>query len=478
VASEQDTADSAKQKRGQLQVQPGMPLRFLEEPASAGGEVANKEEQERARQVGATLKAYRKAVKALLSGQYAELREYVPTYLKEPCDILAICCTNGLILRYDLGKEGEVKIRSAVKNSSLTQLAPIFSDYLIHFPPNPESYDPGPYVPKIELEKVNFASGKSVPIATIHPLILAPLAFPEGVSLPPPPQRPPCLVSVTNELQIVMEGVAVPADPDSAGNVDRTHDFVARGTLKLAVGWQAIEIYPPVDAQYWKPEYAPLWAERDLLAAVARRKFEDAQFAAIDPNVAARNKFRNLIEQLQSLLDGPEEPAHQFLKSHPELLSPIHMACWSKLRLGERVTDFVFREPANEYLLVELESPLRELFRKDGQQREELTHAFNQILDWRTYIEDNLRTVQDDLGLTKISSNPNSLIVIGRSLSLTEENRRKLVTLQNQIPKLRILTYDDLIQSTKALAENLFGPLDITGENIELYFAPNKRGAT
>ncbi len=154
------------------------------------------------------------------------------------------------------------------------------------------------------------------------------------------------------------------------------------------------------------------------------------------------------------------------------------MACWSKLRLGERVTDFVFREPANEYLLVELESPLRELFRKDGQQREELTHAFNQILDWRTYIEDNLRTVQDDLGLTKISSNPNSLIVIGRSLSLTEENRRKLVTLQNQIPKLRILTYDDLIQSTKALAENLFGPLDITGENIELYFAPNKRGAT
>jgi hypothetical protein len=64
--------------------------------------------------------------------------------------------------------------------------------------------------------------------------------------------------------------------------------------------------------------------------------------------------------------------------------------------------------------------------------------------------------------------------VIGRSSTLSEENRLKLITLQNQIPNLRVLTYDDLIKSAKAVAENLFGPLDIMTSNGEIYFAPSR----
>jgi hypothetical protein len=124
--------------------------------------------------------------------------------------------------------------------------------------------------------------------------------------------------------------------------------------------------------------------------------------------------------------------------------------------------------------LVEIESPLRELFRKDGQQREELTHAWNQILDWRVYLENNLSAAREGLGLSAISTNPKSMIVIGRSSTLSEENRLKLTTLQNQIPNLRILTYDELISSAKAIAENLFGPLDVTTSNGEIYFAPSR----
>jgi hypothetical protein len=270
----------------------------------------------------------------------------------------------------------------------------------------------------------------------------------------------------------MLSGVLLPANEDLRPKNQSAQEFLTRGTIRLHTGWQAIEVFPAFDANYWKPEYAPLWAEADLMASVARQQLRNAQFAALDPNVAARKAFRYLVEQLLSLLNGPEEPAHQFLKQHPELLSPTHTAYWSKLALGDRVTDFVFREPTGEYLLVELESPLRKLFRKDGQPRQELVHAFDQILDWRRYIEDNLRTVQTTLGLTRISSNPSSLIVIGRSSALSDENRRKLVTMQNQIPKLRILTYDDLVQTSRALAENLFGPLDLIGENAEIYFVP------
>lgn len=53
---------------------------------------------------------------------------------------------------------------------------------------------------------------------------------------------------------------------------------------------------------------------------------------------------------------------------------------------------------------------------------------------------------------------------------LTDENRRKLVTLQNQIPKLRILTFDDLVQSVRATVEHILGPLTLVGENAEIYF--------
>ncbi|HEY2930348.1 MAG TPA: hypothetical protein VGK99_01270 [Acidobacteriota bacterium] len=61
-----------------------------------------------------------------------------------------------------------------------------------------------------------------------------------------------------------MSGIIVPADP--AGNIDRTREFLAKGAIKLQVGWQALEVYPKFQSDYWKLEFAPLWAETDLLA--------------------------------------------------------------------------------------------------------------------------------------------------------------------------------------------------------------------
>jgi len=208
---------------------------------------------------------------------------------------------------------------------------------------------------------------------------------------------------------------------------------------------------------------------------VARQQLSRAQLMALDPNASARRHFKNVLDELTRLLDGPEEPAHQFLKQHSEIISPSNIAAWSKLPLGDHVTDFVFKEPGSEYLLVEIESPVRELFRRDGQQRQELTHAFNQILDWRVFIENNLQKVREEIGLTGISSNPRSLIVIGRAQSLTDVDRSKLATLQGQIPRLRIMTYDELVQASKAMAENLFGPLDITG-TVEIFYPPSSPG--
>jgi ribosomal protein S15P/S13E len=138
--------------------------------------------------------------------------------------------------------------------------------------------------------------------------------------------------------------------------------------------------------------------------------------------------------------------------------------------LGDHVSDFVFREPCNDYLLVEIEAPHRELFRKDGHPRQALNHAMGQIDDWLAYIQENKAKVERELGLFGIAATPRMLVVIGRSASLTEKNRRTLSVLQSQRQKLTIMTYEDLLDRARANLERHFGPLSIRAQNLDIYF--------
>jgi hypothetical protein len=215
---------------------------------------------------------------------------------------------------------------------------------------------------------------------------------------------------------------------------EKAQRFLLQNQIRLPVGWDCIEVYPFFEIEQWKPEYAPVWAERDLLAAVAAKQFEEAQFQSLDPNATARQHFGKLLMDYRNLLDTndvPEETLQNFLKKNPALLCPSHTKVWPKLAIGAKKTDFVFREAIGDYLLVELERADHRLFVTDGHPSSELNHATGQILDWKRYIEDNLSTVQNELGLTGISATPKSLIVIGRSRSLTPENKRKLTTIEN-----------------------------------------------
>ena len=458
-------------KIGSLQIQPGQPLIFQEHQQSDSGSLSAGSSDRSSAAVVETLNSYRDAARNLLTGKYQDLAQFAPNHLVQPGNITAIRCTDGVIVRYDQPTGAPPKVRGGLISSSLAELAPPFSDFIVHFPADRVNYKPLAVGPSIGFERVDVASGATEMLLTLRPLVFVSATLPVDLQVPPPPQRQPSLFSMTNEVDLVMEGLVVPVG-DATRLQDATHRLVARSKVKLPVGWQSIEFYPTFDPRYWKPEYAPMWAEIDLVAAVARRQFTDSRFATLDPNTTARKRFQLLLSEFQTLFSGPEEPLHQFLKAHPELLCPTYTKMWSKLRLGARVTDFVFRKPGNDYVLVELESPLRLLFRQDGQQREELTHAFNQIVDWRVFIEDHLPHIQTELGLIGISSNPDALIVIGRSSSLSDENRRKLTTLENQIPKLKILTYEDVLDNARAVGENLFGPLALTDENTELYFLP------
>ena len=121
-------------------------------------------------------------------------------------------------------------------------------------------------------------------------------------------------------------------------------------------------------------------------------------------------------------------------------------------------------------MLVEIEAPHRLLFRKDGHPRQALAHAISQIRDWVRHIQGNRAQVEQDLGLAGIAVTPRSLVVIGRSASLTEQNRRTLAVMQSEQPRLTILTYDDLMLRVRTQLERLLGPFFVKGPNVNMYF--------
>jgi Domain of unknown function (DUF4263) len=453
-------------KKGTVIVEPGKPLQFRDAVETNSSPSA---EQQSAILIADALKSHHAAARDLLKGKFACYAELAPPHLRNPCDIVILRCSDGLFVRYDAAAQGDARARAGATSASLAEIAPQFSERMIHFGAPREQLDPNELGPGLVME-VKDTAGETRQSLTLYPAIFATTQLPDGFEIPKPPARPICLVSILNEITLQLEGVAVPVDAPSKTKGADVDQFIAHSRIQLPVGWQAIEIYPSLGDEHWKPEYAALWAELDILATALQRNLQEAQLNALDPRAETRRRYAALLAEFERLLQGPEEPVHQFLRQHPELISPTCDKYWSKVPFGAEVSDFIFREPHNDYELVEIESPVRELFRKDGQEREELTHAISQIRGWVRYIEDNKKTVEGELGLTGISTSPRRLVVIGRSRSLTEENRRKLTTIQNDQPKLRILTYDDLLASARASLERILGPLSLTGQNVGIYF--------
>lgn len=453
-------------KKGVVKQEPGKPLQF-----SSVEEVhtENITASPLGIRVAETIKAYLAEARNLLRSRYAGLKDVAPLHLREPCNVFVLCCSDGLFVRYDRAPDEKTVVRVASVPETLSEVAPKFSEGFIHMPSDIEAFVPGQDGPAVSLNIIS-PTGEITEVVKLFPMIVASTNLPNNFITPPPPARPLCIASVQSEIDVETAGIVAPSDAPLNRNDPNNDHFIARTCMRLQVGWESIELYLSLDTDYWDPTRAPMWAELDILAAAAQANLRTQAYRALDSRGETRKQYAALLAEFETLLDGPEEPVHQFLKKHPELLCPTADRKWSKLRFGDRISDFVFREAPNDYLLVEIEAPISDIFRQDGQQREELTHAINQISDWVQYIEDNRTEVEASLGLVGISTSPRTLVVIGRAATLSEENRRKITTIQNQHGKLRILTYDDMLASARANLQRILGPLSITGQNTQLFF--------
>jgi len=446
----------------------GQPIQIVD-ISKVPDHVLSKPQQSLRNAVGSTVMEYLKTCRLLLKGKYAGIREYAPPHLRDHGMVVAFCCEDGVIIRYDSRDDRRIGI--AWSDERLPELAPKVSEGVVYCHPEKNFTSRIPQTGlKITLGTVDSATGAQREITSARVGFDVVLEAPTQ-PLPTPPSKPYCLLSVRNSLDIELVGETLPSE--NSGQQSRK--FLIRHKLTLPVGWRCIEIFPLADVDHWKPEYAKMWAENDLLAAVVSAQFREAQLRTLDPNAAARKELGNLLEAYKSLLDSNperEEVLQSFLKEHPVLLCPAHTMVRPKLQIGDKVTDFVFQKASGDYLLVELEKSTDRLFIRSGDTSSQLNHARNQISDWRRYIEDNLSTIQRELDLPGISSNPKGLIVIGRAQTLSEDNRRKLVTIENESLRTKIMTYDDVFTNAKVLIENLLGPLWLGAGSTEVYYFP------
>jgi hypothetical protein len=126
-----------------------------------------------------------------------------------------------------------------------------------------------------------------------------------------------------------------------------------------------------------------------------------------------------------------------------------------KQRLGsEHVTDFLIAEKHSfgfEWQAVELESPLRPMFNKNGDPSQYLNHALRQLTDWRAWLKNNQPyaarpKTEGGLGLTDIDANVKGLVLIGRraQIAVTTASRRRQMV---QDLNIEIHSYDYLLSS-------------------------------
>ena len=417
--------------------------------------------------IGKAVKEYRDAAKRLLGGKYSHLRELAPNYLAEPGNILVACCQNGVVIRYER-KSDDPKLFTGWMSEDLAQTAAMLSQNIIHCHTNPNftstTKDTGL---KLAICSCNEHGGDAKELLTLR--IGFNVVIKNARDTESPKYRPRVLATVRNSMELGIVGELC----DEGGRIGEGQRFVTRSVFRLPVGWECIEIYPGLDPNDWDLDNAEAWAECDILATVTAHQFREGQYQSLDPKAGARREFGALLDRFEALLDSEpdrEETLQVFLRDNPALLCPNQTKKWPKLALGAKVTDFVFQGLVGEYVLVELEKSTDKLFRQNGHATANLNEAKRQITDWKRYIEDNLKTVQDELGLKGISTNPNGLVVIGRSGGLTDADRRKLRTMNNEQPTLRIMTYDDVYDNAKAVIENLFGPIWRPVGQTQIYY--------
>lgn len=163
---------------------------------------------------------------------------------------------------------------------------------------------------------------------------------------------------------------------------------------------------------------------------------------------------KKLREFAQLIDDCKREEEYQiFLKNNPVFINPLSSRIIDKHKLGDDlITDFVVKTLENNYILVEIEKPQDRIFNKQNDFSASFIHAYGQVLDFISWIDGNIAYAQKKL--PNIST-PNGVLIMGRNTLLTAEQQKKLEYFNSNSPRIKIYTYDDILENATRLYQNL-----------------------
>jgi hypothetical protein len=163
-----------------------------------------------------------------------------------------------------------------------------------------------------------------------------------------------------------------------------------------------------------------------------------------------------VLESFDKLIaDQPDsEPAFQaFLTMHPQLLDPMAVQIWPQPDIfGFREPDFIIRRADNSYLVVEIECPSKSLLTAGGQLTADVTHAEQQVTDYRSYL---MRRYTDMLLHLPDFDDPDCLVVTGLQRRLDEKQAGALRDANRHRHRLRIVGFDWLADRARTVAANI-----------------------
>jgi hypothetical protein len=162
-----------------------------------------------------------------------------------------------------------------------------------------------------------------------------------------------------------------------------------------------------------------------------------------------------------------ERPIQQFFERNPGLLVQLVQGghgrwVFPKPKLGsEHIPDFMICEEDSggyHWHLIELENPNYDALTEQGQPTAKLTHAIQQVNDWRIWLRKNSQYAQHELGYLGLDGEFNAIIVIGRRKDMSSKDQERYRELSRD--KIEIMSYDRLLDRIISLAQGLRQTLD------------------
>lgn len=189
------------------------------------------------------------------------------------------------------------------------------------------------------------------------------------------------------------------------------------------------------------------------------------QIGIADPNIASEivaaisNKWlefgtRELsaFEELITTAADDEPALHNFLEQYPQILDPMAVEVWSKPDFhGVQEPDFLIRRSDDTYLVVEIETPAKQLITQSNQPSAQVTQAVRQVIDYRSFLAEH---IQEALSHFPNISDPDALVVIGMETGLTDAQRRALARENQSRNKLRVAGFDWLVSRARTILSN------------------------